>query len=55
VFGETRVEVDQRAVNPTTIEVGGSLSFNRRWDILLELGTNFDDAFLAVTSVSYRF
>jgi hypothetical protein len=55
VFGPTQVEVEQRPVNPTTLELGGSLTINRRWDILVELGSNFDDAFLTVVSGSYRF
>jgi hypothetical protein len=55
VFGQARVEVDQRAVNPTTFELGGSLSIDRRWDILVEIGSNFDDALLMVISSSYRF
>jgi len=55
VFGPTEVEVEQRPVNPTTLELGGSLSINRRWEILVEIGSNFDDAFLTVVSGSYRF
>lgn len=55
VFGETKVEVEQRPVNPTTLELGGSLSIGRRWDLLVEVGSNFDDAFLTVVSGSYRF
>jgi hypothetical protein len=55
VFGQAVVEVDQRPVNPTTLELGGSLSINRRWELLVEVGSNFDDAFLTVFSGSYRF
>lgn len=55
VFGPTEVEVEQRPVNPTTLELGGSLSINRHWEILVEVGSNFDDAFLTVVSGSYRF
>jgi hypothetical protein len=55
VFGPTEVEVEQRPVNPTTLELGGSLSINRRWELLVEVGSNFDDAFLTVVSGSYRF
>jgi hypothetical protein len=55
IFGEARVEVDQQPVNPTTLEFGGSLTVDRRWDVLLEVGSNFDDAFLTVVSGSYRF
>lgn len=55
VIGRATVEVEQQPVNPTTLELGGSLSLNRRWEILVELGSNFDDAFLTVMSGSYRF
>jgi hypothetical protein len=55
VVGPTRVEVDQQPVNPTTLELGASLSLDRRWDLLVEIGSNFDDAFLTVLSGSYRF
>jgi hypothetical protein len=54
-IGTAKVEVDQQPVNPTTLELGGSLGINRRWDLLLEVGSNFDDAFLTVFSGSYRF
>lgn len=55
IFGQARVEVDQQPVNPMTLEFGGSLTVDRRWDVLLEVGSNFDDAFLTVVSGSYRF
>ena len=55
VVGRTQVEVEQQPVNPTTLELGGSLTIGRRWDILVEVGSNFDDAFLTVFSGSYRF
>ena len=55
VFGPAVVEVDQRPVKPTTLQRGGSLSINRRWEVLVEVGSNFDDAFLTVVSGSYRF
>jgi hypothetical protein len=55
IVGRTRVEVEQETVKPTTLELGASLSIDRRWDILIEVGSNFDDAFLTVVSGSYRF
>ncbi|MGD8439777.1 MAG: hypothetical protein PVG53_04530 [Holophagae bacterium] len=55
IFGPTQVEVEQQPVNPTTLELGGSLTIGRRWDILVEVGSNFDDAFLTVVSGGYRF
>jgi len=55
IVGRTEVEVNQQPVNPTTLELGGSLTLNRRWGVMVEVGSNFDDAFLTVFSGSYRF
>ena len=55
IIGPTFIEVDQQPLNPTTIQFGASVTIGKQWDILLELGTNFDDAFVAVVSGSYRF
>jgi hypothetical protein len=55
IVGRTTVEVDQQPVHPTTLEVGGALSIDRRWELLLEVGSNFDDAFVTVASAGYRF
>ena len=55
VLGEIEVVVDQQPLNPATLQIGGSYSFGRRWDVLFEAGTNFDDATVAVVSASYRF
>jgi hypothetical protein len=55
VFGATTIEVDQEPADPVTYQIGGSLSLNRRWDLLVEAGSNFDDARLLVLSASFRF
>ena len=55
ILGTANVDVEQEPVDPVTYELGGSLSLNRRWDVMLEIGSNFDDAFLTVISGSYRF
>ena len=55
VIGPTLIEVDQQPLNPTTIQFGASVTIKKHWDVLLELGTNFDDAFVAVLSGAYRF
>lgn len=55
VLGTVVVDVDQRPVHPVTLQAGGSLSFNKRWEIMLELGSNFDDAFVGVFSAAFRF
>ena len=54
-LGDVRVEIDQRPVNPWTAQVGGGLGVGKRYEILLEVGSNFDDAFLGVFSASIRF
>lgn len=54
LLGPTTVEVEQEPVDPVTFQVGGSLSFERRWDLLIELGSNFDDAALGIVSLTYR-
>jgi hypothetical protein len=55
LIGRTEVRVTQRPVDPVTYQAGASLTVARHWDLLLEAGTNFDDAKLLVLSVSYRF
>lgn len=54
-LGTVLVEVDQRPVNPLTWQTGGSLGIGKRWEIMLEVGSNFNDAFLGVCSASFRF
>jgi len=54
-LGTIVVEVDQRPVNPTTLQVGGSLTFGKSWVVMLEVGSNFDDAFVGVFSAGFRF
>jgi hypothetical protein len=54
-LGAVVVEVDQRPVVPLTYQVGGSLGIGKRWELLLEAGSNFDDAFVGVLSASFRF
>lgn len=55
LIGPTEVRVAQRPVDPVTYQVGASLTIDHHWDILLEAGTNFDDANMLVVSASYRF
>jgi hypothetical protein len=54
-LGTVVVEVDQRPVDPLTYQVGDSLGLGQRWDAMLEVGSNFDDAFVGVFSASFRF
>lgn len=55
LLGTITVEVDQRPVNPWNAAIGGSVSINRRWDVLTEFGSNFSDATVIVFSVAARF
>lgn len=55
IIGLTKIEVDQQPLNPTTLQFGASVTIHQHWDVLAEVGTNFDDAFIAVISGSYRF
>ena len=55
VVGQTVVDVDQRPVDPWTYQVGANLGIDRTWDVMVELGTNFNDATMAIVSVGYRF
>lgn len=54
-LGTVVVEVDQRAVDPMTWQTGGSLGIGKRWELMLEIGSNFDDAFLGIFLAAYRF
>ncbi len=54
ILGEVIVEIDQRPLNPLTYELGASTSIGRHWETMLEVGSNFDDAFLLVFSAAYR-
>ncbi|MBP1646938.1 MAG: hypothetical protein H6Q30_383 [Bacteroidetes bacterium] len=55
ILGTVQVEVDQRPVNPMTLQAGGSIGIGKRWELMLEAGSNFDDAFVGVFSASFRF
>jgi hypothetical protein len=54
-LGTVTVEVDQQAVNPLTAQLGGSVGIGERWEVLAEVGSNFDDAFVGVFSASLRY
>jgi hypothetical protein len=55
ILGTVVVEVDQRPVNPLTLQAGGSIGFGKRWELLMEAGTNSNDDVVGVFSASYRF
>jgi hypothetical protein len=55
IIGTTEIRVTQRPVNPLTYQLGASVTLNRHWDLLVEAGSNFDDAHMLVMSASYRF
>lgn len=55
VIGKVLVEVTQEPTRPWNVAIGGSVSINNRWDLMLEYGTNFSDATLLVLSATLRF
>jgi len=55
IIGPMEVRVSQRPVDPLTYQLGASVTIARHWDLLIEAGTNFDDAKMLVLSASYRF
>jgi len=55
LIGTTEVRVTQRPVDPLTYQLGASLTVNRHWDLMVETGSNLDDAHMLVLSASYRF
>jgi len=38
-----------------SVQFGSRLSLNRRWDLMAEVGSNFDDARMVVLSGTFRF
>jgi hypothetical protein len=47
--------VEQEPADPLTYQFGGRLSLDRRWDAMVEVGSNFDDARMLVLSATVRF
>lgn len=54
-LGTVKVEVDMRPVDPWTYQIGGSFGIDKRWEFMVEVGSNFADAFVGVFSASFRF
>lgn len=54
-LGLVHVEINQETRNPLTIQLGSSLSFGKQFEVLVEMGTNFEDASIGVITCSYRF
>jgi hypothetical protein len=55
LLGPIEVAIDQRPANPWTAQLGGGLQVGRRWEVLLEVGSNFEDATIVVVSAAFRF
>jgi hypothetical protein len=51
----TEVRATQRPVDPLAYQFGASLTVIRHWDLMVEAGSNLDDAHMLVLSASYRF
>ena len=54
-LGDVLVRIEQHPVNPWTFHSGFMISLNKQFDFMAELGTNFDDASIAVLNATYRF
>jgi len=55
VLGEVLVRVEQQPVNPWTYQCGFSVGAGKNFEIMTELGSNFDDASILVLNIAYRF
>jgi hypothetical protein len=55
LLNDLTVRVEQHPENPWTLQTGLMVGFNRKLDVLAEVGTNFGDAFISILSVTYRF
>jgi hypothetical protein len=55
VLGEVIVAVEQQPVNPWTYQCGFSVGVGKYFEVMTELGSNFDDASILVLNVAYRF
>lgn len=55
VIGPTLIEVDQRPTNPWTFQLGGSVTFDKRWTLLTEAGFNSDSDFVLIFNTTFRF
>ena len=54
-LGQIEVDVYQETHNPLTLQLGASIGIGKHFEILTELGTNFDDASMIVLTGTYRF
>ena len=54
-LGLVEVDVYQETHNPLTLQLGASIGIVKHFEILTELGTNFDDASMIVLTGTYRF
>lgn len=50
-----RIRVAQVAEHPNTMQLGSSMTLNNTWDLMLEMGSNYEDASMLVFSANYRF
>lgn len=54
-LGDVLVRIEQHPVNPWTFHSGFMISLNKQFDFMAELGTNFNDASIAILNATYRF
>jgi len=46
---------EQKPTTPLTYSFGGRFSLDRRWEAMVEVDSNFDDARMLIFSGSFRF
>jgi hypothetical protein len=53
--GSVSFEADQGPVNPWNMIVGGQATIEQKFDLFVELGTNYDDMKMLTLGVTFRF
>ncbi len=55
ILGTVDFEVDQSPSNPYSVHFGSHIEFTPHFDVILDVGSNFDDMFSLTPSLTYRF
>lgn len=55
ILGTVDFEVDQSPANPFSVHFGSHIEVTPHFDVILDVGSNFDDMFSLTPSLTYRF
>lgn len=55
ILGTVDFEVDQSPANPYSVNFGTHIEFTPNFDVILDVGSNFDDMFSVTPHLTYRF